>query len=79
MADQALKHLENVPGRYYVDQECIDCHLCSQIAPDNFARSLKGGYDYVSMQPNNETQEQLCQEAMECCPVEAIGDDGHVF
>ncbi len=79
MADPSLKNLENVLGRYYVDQECIDCHLCSQIAPDNFARSIIGGYDYVSMQPSCPLQEELCQEAMECCPVEAIGDDGDVF
>jgi ferredoxin len=34
------------------------------------------GYSYVFKQPENDEEEAQCQEAMESCPVEAIGDDG---
>ena len=35
-----------------------------------------GGYSYVFKQPTSEDEEKLCKEAMEGCPVEAIGDNG---
>jgi ferredoxin len=42
---------------------------------DNFTRSDEGGYSYVFKQPTPE-EEALCKEAMEGCPVEAIGNNG---
>ena len=76
MADIEYKYPDNVPGKYYVDEECIDCDLCRQTAPDNFERNEDGGYSYVYKQPVNANEEELCIEALEGCPVEAIGDDG---
>ncbi len=76
VADISLKWPDNVPGKYYVDEECIDCSLCSEIAPDNFKINEEEGHDYVYKQPGTEEEEELCIEAMESCPVEAIGDDG---
>ncbi|MFT5412618.1 MAG: ferredoxin [Verrucomicrobiales bacterium] len=76
MADTANKYPENVRGNIYVDDQCIDCDLCRETAPDNFTRSDDGGYSYVYNQPTTPEQEALCQEAMEGCPVEAIGDNG---
>jgi ferredoxin len=35
MADVANKYSENVAGKYYVDNQCIDCDLCRETAPDN--------------------------------------------
>ena len=67
---------ENVSGKFFVDTECIDCDLCRETAGDNFTRSDEEGYSYVYKQPENEDELALCQEAMEMCPVEAIGDDG---
>jgi ferredoxin len=64
---------ENVPGPYYVDSQCIDCDVCRDIAPDNFTRSDENGYSYVFKQPENEQEGQLTAEALEACPVEAIG------
>lgn len=75
MADVNLKWEINVSGKYYVDTECIDCNLCSEIAPDNFRVNEEEGHDYVYKQPESE-EEELCLEAMEACPVEAIGNDG---
>ena len=67
---------ENEPGRYYVDRGCIDCDVCRDIAQDNFTREADKGYSFVYKQPANPDEEALCREAMEACPVEAIGDNG---
>lgn len=76
MADNTDKVANNVDGDFYVDSNCIDCDLCRQTAPDNFARNEDDGYSYVSKQPENDAERQACLDAMEECPVEAIGDDG---
>jgi len=76
MADLNHKHPENVPGRYYVDTQCIDCELCRETAPANFARNEADGYSYVAKQPEGDDEEAACAQAAEECPVEAIGDDG---
>ena len=76
MADAANKYAENVPGKFYVDDQCIDCDLCRETAPANFKRNDDGGHSYVYKQPETPEEEGLCKEAMEGCPVEAIGNDG---
>jgi len=76
MADSSNKYAENVAGLFYVDDQCIDCDLCRETAPANFARSEEGGHSYVNKQPESPEEEALCKEAMEGCPVEAIGNDG---
>jgi ferredoxin len=75
MADVANKYPENVGGKYYVDNQCIDCDLCRETAPDNFKRNDDGGYSFVYKQPENPDEEARCKEAKEGCPVEAIGDN----
>ena len=76
MANKADKWAQNIGGKFYVDQQCIDCDLCRETAPANFTRNDDGGHSYVYKQPENEEEEALCKEAMEGCPVEAIGDNG---
>ncbi len=76
MADCTEKLPDNVPGKFYVDSNCIDCDVCRTTAPNNFAANEDEGYSYVSKQPENDEEEELCQQAIEECPVEAIGDDG---
>jgi len=76
MADKEDKWAENVEGAFYVDEQCIDCDLCRETAPDNFTREEDGGYSFVYKQPGNDVELELCVEAMEGCPVEAIGNDG---
>jgi ferredoxin len=76
MADIANKYAENTGGKYYVDNQCIDCDLCRETAPENFTRNDDGGYSYVFKQPETPEQEAQCKEAKEGCPVEAIGDNG---
>ena len=76
MADKNLKTPENVPGKFYVDNTCIDCDLCRNIAPKTFTRHDDGGYSYTFKQP--ETPEEIAQaeEALTSCPTETIGNDG---
>ncbi len=76
MADVANKYPENVPGKYYVDNQCIDCDLCRETAPNNFSRNTDGGYSFVNKQPENPDAEKQCSEAKGSCPGEALGDDG---
>lgn len=75
MADVSNKYPENVAGAYYCDDQCIDCDLCRETAPANFKRNEDGGHSYVYKQPETPEEEALCKEAMEGCPVEAIGND----
>ena len=76
MADIANKYPENSAGKFYVDNQCIDCDLCRETAPDNFKRNDDGGYSFVYKQPENDGEAARCKEAMEGCPVEAIGNNG---
>ena len=81
MSEKMRKLKENVHGKYYVDQQCIGCMLCSEIAPDNFRPSLDIDCDvehnFVYTQPSTEQEDDLCAESMDVCPVDAIGDDGN--
>jgi hypothetical protein len=49
MADKTDKWPENTTGKFYVDQQCIDCDLCRETAPDFFTRDDDGGFSYVMM------------------------------
>ena len=62
MADLDDKLADNVPGKWYVDSNCIDCDVCRTTAPNNFEANEDEGYSL--------------EESMESCPTEAIGDDG---
>jgi ferredoxin len=76
MADLRDKLPENISGRFYVDRNCIDCDVCRDTAPANFTRNDDNGYSYVYKQPETSEEYELCEEAFNACPVEAIGDDG---
>ena len=76
MADSTNKYKENANGKFYVDEQCIDCDLCRDTAPANFKRNDDGGHTYVYKQPDSPDEEAQCQAALEGCPVGAIGNDG---
>jgi hypothetical protein len=42
---------QNVPGEFFVDESCIDCDACRQIAPASFRDH--GGKSSVYHQPEN--------------------------
>ena len=76
MADPNDRVEGNAPGKWYVDSSCIDCDVCRETAPNNFQANEDEGFSYVYKQPENDEEAALCEEAMEGCPVEAIGNDG---
>lgn len=76
MSDKNDKVSGQPDGTFYVDSQCIDCNLCRETAPDNFKRNDDKGFSYVYKQPETPEETKLSQEALEACPVEAIGNDG---
>ncbi len=76
MADIDDKVEKNVEGKFYVDSSCIDCDLCRESAPKFFVRDEDEGLSYVCEQPSTPEDIALCEEVMESCPVQSIGDDG---
>lgn len=76
MANKSLKLRQNVPGTFYVTEECVDCDRCREMAPEVFTRDDAIAYSVVARQPATEEERQRAVEALEQCPVEAIGMDG---
>jgi len=72
----AYKISQNLIGRFYVDSNCINCLLCSEIAPENFMANHHKGYVYIYRQPENDREKTRIQEAMILCPSSAINDNG---
>ncbi len=79
MSQDIKKHSLSVKGKYYVDVEtCLDHECCVFEAPNNFKMDEDNWSAYISKQPENAEEELKCQQAMNCCPVEAIHDDGEL-
>ena len=76
MADKAHKYKDNVPGKFYVDEQCIACDACVNEAPKNFKMNDGEGHSAVVKQPESPEEEEACKAALAACPVEAIGSDG---
>ncbi|MDF1656389.1 MAG: ferredoxin [Verrucomicrobiales bacterium] len=76
MAEYEDRYPLNTPGAFYVDDQCIDCDMCRLNAPDFFTRDDEGAQSFVHHQPTTEAERNLCLEALDGCPVEAIGGDG---
>ncbi|MDY0387563.1 MAG: ferredoxin [Methanolobus sp.] len=76
MADKNNKMPENVPGPYYVDDNCIACQVCADEAPDHFKMGDDNSGAYVFKQPENDEEKKACEKALSICPVDAIGNDG---
>ncbi len=75
MADKNDKNSANVPGKFYVDSQCIGCAFCVSNA-EGFFELGDDGCAHVAKQPETDADIALCEEAKNSCPVEAIGDDG---
>lgn len=70
------RYAENVPGPFYVDNQCLDCDVCRYFAPSNFTRQDDSGYSFVYKQPENIEELLACIEVLQACPCVAIGIDG---
>lgn len=76
MAVFGNRYGQNAPGKYYIDDRCIDCGLCCETAPNIVRRNNEGGHAYFYRQPSTSQEVGLCEEMLAGCPAEAIGDDG---
>jgi ferredoxin len=76
MADKNSRFKENVPGKYFVDDQCIACDACCVEAPRFFAMNDNDGHAYVKLQPMNPAEIAEAENALAACPVEAIGNNG---
>lgn len=56
---------------YRVNEECISCRACVEVAKDNFAMG-EDDLAFVKRQPINELEEKQCRTARDVCPVGAI-------
>jgi glyoxylase-like metal-dependent hydrolase (beta-lactamase superfamily II)/ferredoxin len=66
------RRAENAPGDLFVDQGCIACDVCRQLAPETFG----GGEDdlaFVARQPLDASARHRALLALVSCPVAAIG------
>lgn len=76
MADSNHRYAQNLPGRYFVDDQCIACDACCIEAPRFFAMNDDEGHAFVKLQPQTPEEIQEAENALAACPVEAIGNDG---
>ncbi|HZI18859.1 MAG TPA: MBL fold metallo-hydrolase [Pyrinomonadaceae bacterium] len=74
MANPAKRLPENTPGDFFVDDTCIDCDACRQIAPETFRDH--GGQSSVYSQPAGEAQARRALMALVACPTGSIGAGG---
>ena len=71
MANPSRRLPENAPGDFYVDESCIDCDACRQIAPAVFRDH--GGQSSVYRQPRTEGEVLGAVKAVVACPTSSIG------
>jgi len=72
----ATRLAENSPGKYYVLDHCNGCGLCRSVAGRLFEYVEGGKYYYIQQQPMDPKEEELLQEAIEICTMNAICSDG---
>jgi glyoxylase-like metal-dependent hydrolase (beta-lactamase superfamily II)/ferredoxin len=75
VAQKHLRLARNQPGSFYVDESCIDCETCRQIAPGTFAEAPELGKSFVYAQPENDGARLLAQMALVSCPTASIGSE----
>lgn len=76
LADPARARRENVPGAFFVDDACISCGACWNIAPDLIVSHPVHTYAFFGRQPAGERETELARAALQTCPVGAIGEAG---
>ncbi|HEX9657468.1 MAG TPA: ferredoxin [Bacteroidota bacterium] len=68
---------KNVEGKYYTTDDCNGCAYCASVAPDNFDFDKPSNSYYVSKQPGDPNEEELVDEALSDCPIDAIQIEGN--
>ena len=75
MASRAKAHVENISGDFFVNERCIDCDVCRQLAPQIFGAS--GDHSFVRQQPDTFEEHRNALRALLTCPTGAIGTADH--
>ena len=73
MARVALRHPDNAEGAWFVDERCIDCGTCREIAPSLFG--LTADQSIVTAQPGDDDTDAWL--AAQACPTTSIGTVDH--
>jgi len=71
MANRDRSYAGNAPGDLFVDQTCIDCDTCRQVAPLTFHEV--DGHAEVHTQPVDPAALHAAAQAQLCCPTQSIG------
>lgn len=71
MAKLSRRLTGNVTGDFYVDDSCIDCDACRQIAPTVFREH--GDLSIVYRQPSEDKEVLSALKALVACPTASIG------
>lgn len=71
MANPQHAYAENAPGSFFVDDTCIDCDLCRQIAPTVFKED--SDHSFVAHQPDSPLEVKRASMALVTCPTASIG------
>jgi glyoxylase-like metal-dependent hydrolase (beta-lactamase superfamily II)/ferredoxin len=66
-----LRLPENAPGPLFVDETCIDCDTCRQMAPEIYGETR--GLSYVMRQPESADDKRRAFQALVACPTASIG------
>ncbi|MDP4237254.1 MAG: MBL fold metallo-hydrolase [Bacteroidota bacterium] len=61
----------NIEGLFFVDETCIDCDTCRQLAPEVFTDL--GDYSVVFHQPSSDSEVRNSTQALLACPTGSIG------
>src|SRR5262245_58421912 len=76
MANRNHAYAENVPGAFFVDETCIDCDQCRQIAPSVFLE--ESDHSIVYHQPESADETHRAAMALVACPTGSIGAGGGI-
>jgi glyoxylase-like metal-dependent hydrolase (beta-lactamase superfamily II)/ferredoxin len=71
MATPQRSYPSNAPGTFFVDDTCIDCDLCRQIASGMFTG--ESDHSIVSRQPQSPEETLKAAMALVTCPTGSIG------
>jgi glyoxylase-like metal-dependent hydrolase (beta-lactamase superfamily II)/ferredoxin len=71
MANTKRAYAENASGDFFVDNTCIDCDLCRQIAPSVFKE--QEDHSVVYRQPRDTGERLRSAMALVACPTGSIG------
>src|SRR5215510_11116371 len=70
MADRTRRLPQNIAGDFFVDDSCIDCDTCRQLAPAHFRDH--GDQSSVYLQPETTAEISQALKALVSCPTAFI-------